>query len=133
MKAVSATRPNGWLDRRDAVPLALMVILWIGIILWSPPAARSGDVLLFVQIAHGGTPYIDQQIEYPPLETALILVVGASSITVTAIVLALVNAFATVGCWLLLRVGWSAGIARTFLWFALPMQLFLPFRLDAVS
>ncbi len=133
MKAVSAPRSDGWLDRRDAAPLALMVILWVGVVVWSPPAARSGDVLRFVQIAHGGTPYVDQQIEYPPLETALVLLIGASSITVTAIVLAFVNALATVACWLLLRIGWSAGIARTFLWFALPLQVFLPFRLDAVS
>jgi hypothetical protein len=110
-----------------------MLIVWVGVLAWSPPAARSGDVLRFVQIAHGGTPYIDQQIEYPPLETGVVLVVGASSITVTAIVLALVNALATVGCWFLLRRGWSAGVARAFLWFALPMQVFLPFRLDAVS
>jgi hypothetical protein len=133
MNAISSMRLAGRLDHRDVVPLALMVLLWVGVVVWSPPAARSGDVLRFVQIAHGGTPYVDQQTEYPPLETALILLVGASSITVTAIVLALVNALATVGCWVLLRIGWSAGVARTFLWFALPLQVFMPFRLDAVS
>jgi Glycosyltransferase family 87 len=133
MKAVFGTQPDGGLDRRDAAPLALMVLLWVGVVIWSPPAAHSGDVLRFVQIAHGGTPYVDQQIEYPPLETALIFLVGASSITATAIFLALVNAVATIGCWLLLRTGWSASVGRTFLWFALPLQVFMPFRLDAVS
>jgi hypothetical protein len=133
MKAVSASRPSSWFDRGDAIPLALMLVVWVGVVAWAPAQSRRGDVLRFFEIAHGGTPYVHQQIEYPPLETALVFVVGASSVTGTAVILAIVNALATVGCWRVLRAGWSPEVARLFLWFALPLQVFMPFRLDTVS
>ncbi len=110
----------------------LMIVIWIGVLLWLPPAARQGDVLRFVQIAHGGTPYIDQQVEYPPLEASLVMIVGIGSVTATAVVVAIINAISTICCWLIIRSHWSEATGRLFLWFALPLQVFMPFRLDAV-
>ena len=133
MRAVSALRASSRFDGRDAIPLFLMVVIWTSVVVWAPSQSHRGDVLRFHDIAHGGTPYVDQQIEYPPLETALVFVVGASSISGTALILAVVNGLATVGCWRVLRAGWSPEVARIFLWFALPLQVFMPFRLDAVS
>jgi hypothetical protein len=110
-----------------------MLVVWIGALALAPSQSRRGDVLRFYEIAHGGTPYTEQQVEYPPLETAMVFVVGASSQTVTVAIVALVNAGATIGCWRLLRARWAPGVGRLFLWFALPLQVFMTFRIDTVS
>jgi hypothetical protein len=133
MEAVPRSRSRRWVDRRDVIPLTLLVVVWVGAVVLAPSQSRRGDVLRFNEIAHGGTPYIDQQIEYPPLETALIVIVGASSVAVTAVIVAIVNAAATICCWRLLRARWSPEVGWLFLWFALPLQVFMPFRIDTVS
>jgi hypothetical protein len=116
----------------DLLPLVLIAGVWAVLLLWPPGAARQGDVLRFTEIAHGGTPYVDQQVEYPPLETLLVLVVGATSLTKTVLMVAFVNAISTIACWVLIRSHWSPETGRLFLWFTLPLQVFMPFRLDAV-
>jgi hypothetical protein len=117
---------------RAAQPLAVMAVMWTFLLVWPPAGARQGDVLRFNQIAHGGTPYVDQQVEYPPLETLVILAVGSLGIGGTAVLVAIVNAVATIGSWLLLRRHWSPEVGRMFLWFLVPLQIFMPFRLDGV-
>jgi len=72
-------------------------------------------------------------VEYPPLETLLILLVGRGSDVAVVWRMAIINGVSTVGCWLLLRRFWSPVVAVLFLWFALPMQVFMPFRVDMLS
>jgi Glycosyltransferase family 87 len=133
MEPVAASSDRRWLERADAIPLILMVILWAGALALAPSQSRRGDVLRFYQIAHGGTPYSEQEVEYPPLETALVLVLGSTSQTGTVWLVALTNAIATIWCWRVLRRSWSPEVGRLFLWFALPLQIFMPFRVDTVS
>jgi hypothetical protein len=118
--------------RSEIFVWALIAAVWIVLWIWQPSGIRAGDVLRFTQIAHGGTPYVDQQVEYPPLETVLIVVVGKTSVTGTALIVGAVNGGAMICCWLLLRAYWSLEAGRLFLWMALPLQVFMPLRLDIV-
>ena len=130
--AVVSSRFVGRLATSETLPWVMICVLWILIVVAQPPAAKQGDVLRFYQIAHGGTPYVDQQVEYPPVETAVVRVVGAGSLAATALILSLINAIATVVTWQLLGRHWGRSVAKWFLWFCLPLQVFMPFRLDAV-
>jgi hypothetical protein len=111
----------------------LILLSWVVVLIWFPPGARQGDVLRFSQIAHGGLPYVDQQVEYPPLEALFVMLIGSASLFTTAILVAIANAAATICCWLLIRWHWSAETSRLFLWFIVPLEFFMAFRVDAIS
>ena len=128
-----ADRVGGRTGAHDAIPLVLTACIWVAVVAWLLSSGRTGDLDRFVQIAHGGTPYVDQQVEYPPLETLLIAAIGGGTVSLAIVLTALINAAATIVSWLLIRDHWSADAGRLFLWFSLPLQVFMPVRLDAVA
>ena len=118
----------------DIVPLACLIATWIAMLAWLPDEALRGDILRFQEIVHApGRLWSDVPVEYPPIETLVILLVGHGSVTAIAVQVAFVNAIATLATWWVLRIGWSPNVGRWFLWFALPLQVFMPFRLDMLS
>jgi|1186.fasta_scaffold00229_3 hypothetical protein len=122
------------LDRQEWLLIGLMVAIWAVMLSWDPRLTLHEDARRFVEIASApGAPYRDFAVEYPPLETILILLVGRGSDGAVVWRLAIINAASTLGCWLLLRRFWSRRVATLFLWFALPIQFFMAFRLDALS
>jgi hypothetical protein len=126
--------PRASVETRDIVPIACLILMWVGMLVWLPDEALRGDILRFQQVVHApGRLWIDVPVEYPPVETIVILLIGHGSVTAIAVQVALVNASATLATWWVLRVGWSADVGRLFLWFALPLQVFMPFRLDMLS
>jgi hypothetical protein len=119
---------------RDIVPIACLIAMWIGMLVWLPDEALRGDILRFQEIVQApGRLWTDVPVEYPPIETIVILLVGHGSVAAIAVQVAVVNALATLATWWVLRVGWSSEAGRLFLWFALPLQVFMPFRLDMLS
>jgi hypothetical protein len=118
----------------EGLLIVVMATLWVVVVTWHPKLALVDDVARFVEIAStDGKPYVAFPVEYPPLTTLLIRLIGGASPFIVAARVAAVNAFATIGCWWILRSRWSRATGRYFLWFALPLQLFMPFRLDALS
>jgi hypothetical protein len=118
----------------EGLLIALMATLWVVVVAWHPRAALVDDVARFIEIASaGGKPYVAFPVEYPPLTTLLIRMIGGASPSIVAARVAALNAASTLGCWLILRSRWSRATGRYFLWFALPLQLFMPFRLDALT
>jgi Glycosyltransferase family 87 len=131
--SVSVEHRSSSISLASWLPIALMCVAWIGVVGWLLSTGRTGDLDRFVEIAHGGTLYVDQAIEYPPLQAGLIVILGHWTASVAVVLTALVNAIATLTCWRSLRRGWSPVVATSFLWFALPMQAFMPVRLDMIS
>src|SRR4026209_2932827 len=110
-----------------------MVCLWVVVVTWLLSTGRTGDLDRFIQIAHGGTPYVEPQVEYPPLATIVIVALGSGTVSLADVLTALLNATATIGCWILIRAHWTEEAGRLFLWFSLPLPMFMPVRLDAVA
>ena len=121
-------------SRSEWIALALILVAWAVMLLWTPGSILRDDPFRFMQIATTpGTPYRDFPVEYPPLETLLAVAIGGSSPIGVAVKVAVVNALCTLGCWWLLRRHWSAEAGTVYLWCVLPIQLFMPFRIDALS
>jgi Glycosyltransferase family 87 len=127
-----ATRDR--VGRDEWLLLAAMGAIWLVLLAWTPGPTLRNDALRFSEIASAsGTPYRDFAVEYPPLETVLILLVGRGSNAAILLRIAVINGVSTVGCWWLLRRFWSRETALSFLWFALPIQVFMQSRVDALS
>jgi hypothetical protein len=121
-------------SQSEWIALALLICVWTGMLLWTPGSTLRDDPYRFMQIATSpGSPYRDVPVEYAPLETLAIEVVGGSTPFSVAVRVAIVNGICTIGCWWLLRRHWSAEAAAVYLWVSLPIQLFMPFRIDALS
>jgi hypothetical protein len=127
-KAVTRT------DREEWLLIGLMAAIWVLMLSWTPGLTLHEDSRRFIEISSApGTPYRDFTVEYPPFETLLILFLGRGSEVAVVWKLAIINGASTLGCWLLLRRFWSRSVSTLFLWFALPIQFFMAFRLDALS
>src|SRR5262245_17250955 len=121
-------------SRSEALALVLLVGAGILMLLWTPGSTLRDDPFRFMQIATAeGTPYRDVPVEYAPLETLVILGIGGSTPMGVAVRVAVINAACTVGCWWLLHRHWSREAASVYLWVSLPIQLFMPFRIDVLS
>jgi hypothetical protein len=121
-------------SRSEWIALALLVAVWVGMLLWTPGSTLRDDPYRFMQIATtAGSPYRDMPVEYAPLETLIIETIGGSTPLGVAVRVAIVNGVCTIGCWWLLRRHWSAEAASIYLWVSLPIQVFMPFRIDALS
>lgn len=120
--------------RLETVAAALLgghAVVWVAMLVWSPVAALREDVARFVQIATTpGLPYRDVPVEYAPLETLVIRVCCGTSVGHAAGRIAVISAACDVGIFLVLRSHWSLAAAAWYLGFALPLQVFLVFRLD---
>jgi hypothetical protein len=131
---VSRAEAAARLNRQEWLLIGLMAAIWVLMLWWDPGLTLHEDARRFVEISSApGTPYRDFAVEYPPLETILVLVLGTGSDGAVVWKLAIINGASTLGCWLLLRGFWSRRVATLFLWFALPIQFFMAFRLDALS
>src|SRR3954469_22696407 len=120
--------------RDEWLLLAAMAALWLIMLAGTPGPILREDARRFAEIASAsGTMYRSFAVEYPPLETLLILLIGRGSDIVVVSLIAAINGASTIGRWWLLRRSWSPNVAVLFLWFALPMQIFMPFRVDALS
>src|SRR3954453_20463036 len=127
-KAVTRT------DREEWLLIGLMAAIWVLMLSWTPGLTLHEDSRRFIEISSApGTPYRDFTVEYPPFETLLVVFLGGGSEVAVVWKLAIVNGASTLGCWLLLRRLWSRRVSTLFLWFALPIQFFMAFRLDALS
>ncbi len=126
--------PRDRVGRDEWLLLASMAVIWLVMLAWTPGMTLQEDARRFIEIASApGTPYRDFAVEYPPLETLLILLLGRGSDLAVVWRMALINGVSTVGCWWVLRRYWSRSIGVLFLWFALPMQVFMPFRVDMLA
>jgi hypothetical protein len=127
-----AERPR--VGRSEWLLLAGIAAIWLVMLAWIPGFSLREDARRFTEIASAsGAPYRDFAVEYPPLETLLILLIGRGSDVAVVARMAIINGASTLGCWWLLRRLWSPTVAVLFLWFALPMQVFMPFHVDAIS
>jgi Glycosyltransferase family 87 len=126
--------PRDRVGRDEWLLLTSMAVIWLVMLAWTPGMTLQEDARRFIEIASApGTPYRDFAVEYPPLETLLILLLGRGSDLAVVWRMALINGVSTVGCWWVLRRYWSRDIGALFLWFALPMQVFMPFRVDMLA
>jgi hypothetical protein len=129
-RSEAATRTN----REEWLLIGLMAAIWVLMLSWTPGITLHEDTRRFMEISSApGTPYRDFTVEYPPFETLLILFLGRGSEVAVVWKLAIINGASTLGCWILLRRFWSRRVSTLFLWFALPIQFFMAFRLDALS
>lgn len=113
--------------------IALIALSWLVMpaILILAGRYPSGDVHRFVEIYRAsGTPYRDFPVEYAPLQALFIRSVFPTDM-VGEILVVLVNASGTVGSFILLRRTWSLVAANIYLLLSLPLQLFMPFQIDA--
>lgn len=113
---------------------AATVAVWIAVAIWHPAEALRADPRRFVEVATTpGIPYRNFSVEYAPLETVIVRVIGPTSASSAAVMTLIANAVSTiVVVWLLAR-RWGDRVAGTFLLLGLPLQVFMPFRLDALS
>jgi hypothetical protein len=131
----SQTGQTSWrLQRDEALPLLIVLCVWVIMLFLHPKQALVDDVARFAELANAnGRPYVDFPVEYPPLTTALVRVLGAGSTFVVMLQVGVLNAIGTLFTWIVLRRAWSKDAGRQFLWFMIPLQLFMPFRVDALS
>ena len=133
-----ASRPSrdGRVPSSELLPLVLVAITWIAVLAFVAPGdvVLRGDAQRFAEIAASGQiPYRIMPVEFPPLETQLILILARASVLGIMLRLAVINGAATLAVWWVLRRYWNRNVATLFLWLALPMQYFLPFRIDMLS
>lgn len=120
--------------RLEGAFLAGMVIVWVVLVAWHPHAALVDDISRFSELGNAdGSPYHSFTVEYPPLAYLFIRLIAGASVATVAVRVAILNAVATVGSWWIVRSRWSSHAGSFFLGFALPLQLFMPFRLDAAA
>lgn len=134
----SVAAPSVWSGRREAIAGALLiahVVIAAAIVTWHPDYAEADDVARFVQVAtHEGMPYRDFYVEYAPAETILIdAAFDTESISRAIGRTAIVSLACDLGIFFLLRrwKGLSTGVA--YLALSLPLQVFMPFRLDLIT
>jgi hypothetical protein len=91
------------------------------------------DVLRFHEIAQrDGTPWRDFEVEYAPLETGVILLLGGATPGATAVATVIVAIVADLATAAALARGWSRGAAARYLLVGLPLLTFIFLRLDAI-
>jgi hypothetical protein len=134
----SIVPPSAGSGRREAIAGALLiahVVIAAAIVTWHPVYAEADDVARFVQVAtREGVPYRDFDVEYAPAETILIDVAfDTESISRAIGRTAIVSLVCDLGIFFLLRrwKGLSTGVA--YLALSLPLQVFMPFRLDLIT
>ena len=126
------TRADPLLDeRRAALLLVAHVVIAVVFVLWHPVHVEHEDVARFVQIATTpGIAYRDFGVEYAPLETVLIEVGFDTSIGHAIPRAALISLLCDIGLFLVIRKAWGLRPATAYLLLTVPLQVFMPFRLD---
>lgn len=119
--------------RAPVLLLAAHALVWLAVLALAPPEALADDIARFVQVATSdGIPYRDFPVEYMPLETLLIGVLGATAGEVGVRVVT-ISALCDVAVYLLMARLFGRRAAIAYLWFALPLQVFMLYRLDLVA
>ena len=109
-------------------------LIWLAVLAFHPADAIGDDIARFVQIASApGTLYRDVPVEYMPLEALLIRGLLDAPVGGVAVRVVVLSAVCDVlAFWLVGRLfGRPAG--RAYLAIALPLQVFMIFRLDMVA
>jgi hypothetical protein len=118
-------------ERSAAVLLGVHVFISLAFVVWHPVHVEHEDVARFVQIATTpGWAYRDFDVEYAPLETAVIDLGFDSSIGSAIPRAALISLACDIALFLVIRRGWGLRPATTYLLLTVPLQVFMPFRLD---
>jgi hypothetical protein len=132
--APAASRRSGSLDRISVLLLGAHALVWLAVLAFHPTDALSDDVARFVQVAGApGIPYRDVPVEYMPLETGLIRLVLDASLNDAAVRVAIISVVCDVVAFLLVRSLAGDVAGRWYLVLALPLQVFMLFRLDMVA
>ena len=114
--------------------LGAHVLVWLAVLAFHPSDALSDDVARFVQVASApGMPYRDVPVEYMPLETGVIRLVLDASVNDAAVRVAIISVVCDVVAFLLVRSIAGEVAGRWYLALALPLQVFMLFRLDMVA
>jgi len=121
-------------EKAAAGLLIAHVLVALAIVVWHPAHAEGDDVARFVVVAtRDGTPYRDFPVEYSPMETILIdAAYDTGSISRAVGRTAIISLACDLGIYLVLRRSWGANVGLTYLAVSLPLQVFMPFRLDFV-
>jgi hypothetical protein len=95
------------------------------------PWGIEGDVQRFVQIANGpGRPYGDIATEFGPLQTLLIRTFLDTDVAAAGVRVNVLSIACFIGIVSLLRRAWGWNTAATYAGITLPLQMFMPFRID---
>ena len=123
--------------RPDLLTWALLVahgLVWLAVLAFHPVEAVGDDVARFVEIATApGTLYRDVPVEYMPLEALLIRGVLDTSLSQAAVRVVAIAATCDVLAFWMVRRWFGERAGRAYLAIALPLQVFMIFRLDMVS
>jgi hypothetical protein len=131
MSSVSLARPRDTSRGLTLLLLAGHVALWLIAIRTIEGHLVGDSIVRFREIAaHPGIPFRDFPVEYPPVDTAVIRVFLATDIRAGAVRLAIISIPCHLGTFLVLDRFWGASAGRWYLGLSLPLQIFLPFRLD---
>lgn len=121
------------MERLAAILLIAHVVIAVVFVLWHPVHVEHEDVARFVQIAtEPGLAYRDFGVEYAPLETVLVDMVFETSVGRAIPRAALISLLCDIGLFLVIRMAWGLRSATTYLLVTVPLQVFMPFRLDYV-
>ena len=135
MEVRDTARAPAWgLDPVSWALLAGHGLIWLAVLAFHPADAIGDDIARFVQIASApGTLYRDVPVEYMPLEALLIRGLLDAPVGEVAVRVVVLSAVCDVlAFWLVGRLfGRPAG--RAYLAIALPLQVFMIFRLDMVA
>lgn len=120
---------------RDESAAALLIVAHVAVALTMSLVAKGvllrDDVARFVELATTpGMPYRDFPVEYAPLETLFVRLVFRTDLQVALGRLAVLSLVCDIGIFLVLRRFWGLRQGVVYLAISLPMQIFMPFRLD---
>jgi hypothetical protein len=123
---------EGWVRSR-AVRLLIVghVVVWGAVVAFAPPEALYGDIGRFAQlVTTPGIPYRDFPTEYAPLQTLLIEGFLRADLLSIATRVALISLVCDLGIAVVLARYWGERSATGYLLLALPLQVFMPHRVD---
>jgi len=134
MVTTTAGRPTRLLDRTSALALGAHVVTWLFVLAVHPARAMAEDVARFVQIANApGMIYRDVPVEYMPLEGLFVRLALHTSLGDAAVRVVAVSAVCDLVAFLVVARSFGTRAGAWYLWFALPLQVFMLFRLDGVA
>jgi hypothetical protein len=111
-----------------------VVIVVVAIVNVRTKAVSDAGILRFHQIANAtGRPWRDYEVEFPPLQTLTVLLLGRGSVAWAATRVALASFGADVATACCLWRAWGMHTANRYLMLGLPLLIFIYLRLDLVS
>lgn len=134
----SATAPNTMRLRLIIAALVIAHVVGLAVMLVTLPADVGGhfvaaDALRYTQIGLTPGPYVDHEVEIPPVEVLTLQAVASADVRTTAVRNAVLQSvLAMVVAWAV-ALGWGPVTAAAYLALSLLLTPFLAFRLDLLS